>query len=77
MEKINLSDKEELMEFNGKIKEKLPNAMFKVKLENGIEILAQASGKMRKFKIWIAPGDSVIVEMTPYDLTKGRITKRL
>ena len=72
-----MSDKEELMEFNGKVKEKLPNAMFKVELENGIEILAQASGKMRKFKIWVTPGDSVVVEMTPYDLTKGRITKRL
>ena len=51
--------------------------MFKVQLENGIEILAMASGKLRKFKIWIAVGDRVTVEMTPYDLTKGRIIKRL
>lgn len=72
-----MSDKEELMEFEGLVIDKLPNAMFKVKLDNGFEILAQASGKMRKFKIWIGIGDKVIVEMTPYDLTKGRIKKRL
>lgn len=72
-----MSDKEELMEFEGLVIDKLPNAMFKVKLDNGFEILAQASGKMRKFKIWIGVGDKVIVEMTPYDLTKGRIKKRL
>lgn len=72
-----MSDKEELLELNGKVTEKLPNAMFKVQLENGIEILAMASGKLRKFKIWIAVGDRVTVEMTPYDLTKGRIIKRL
>lgn len=71
-----MSDKEELLEFEGIVTEKLPNAMFKVKLENDIEILAQASGKMRKFRIWVAVGDKVSVEMTPYDLTKGRITKR-
>lgn len=71
-----MSDKEELLEFKGIVLEKLPNAMFKVKLENDIEILAQVSGKMRKFKIWVAPGDRVAVEMTPYDLTKGRIIKR-
>lgn len=72
-----MSDKEELMEFEGLVIDKLPNAMFKVKLNNGFEILAQASGKMRKFKIWVAVGDKVIVEMTPYDLTKGRIKRRL
>lgn len=72
-----MSDKEELMEFEGLVIDKLPNAMFKVKLDNGFEILAQASGKMRKFKIWVGVGDKVIVEMTPYDLTKGRIKKRL
>lgn len=72
-----MSDKEELMEFEGLVIDKLPNAMFKVKLVNGFEILAQASGKMRKFKIWVAVGDKVIVEMTPYDLTKGRIKRRL
>lgn len=71
-----MSDKEELLEFEGIVTEKLPNAMFKVKLENDIEILAQASGKMRKFRIWVAVGDKVSVEMTPYDLTKGRIIKR-
>ena len=71
-----MSDKEELLEFEGIVTEKLPNAMFKVKLENDIEILAQASGKMRKFRIWVAVGDKVSVEMTPYDLTKGRIVKR-
>lgn len=72
-----MTEKEELLELNGEVIEKLPNAMFKVKLENGIEILAMASGKIRKFKIWITVGDKVVVEMTPYDLTKGRITKRL
>ena len=72
-----MSEKEELLEFKGKVIEKLPNAMFKVILENNIEILTQASGKMRKFKIWISPGDDVLVEMTPYDLSKGRIIKRL
>ena len=72
-----MSDKEELLELSGEVIEKLPNTMFKVKLENEIEILAMASGKLRKFKIWITVGDKVIVEMTPYDLTKGRIIKRL
>lgn len=72
-----MSDKEELLELSGEVIEKLPNTMFKVKLENGIEILAMASGKLRKFKIWITVGDKVIVEMTPYDLTRGRIIKRL
>ena len=55
----------------------MPNAMFKVKLENGHEILAHISGKIRKNFIRILPGDRVKVEMTPYDLTKGRITFRL
>ena len=55
----------------------MPNAMFKVKLENGHEILAHISGKIRKNFIRILPGDKVKVEMTPYDLTKGRITFRL
>lgn len=70
-------DKEELLELNGEVIDKLPNAMFKVKLENEVIILAMASGKLRKFKIWITIGDKVVVEMTPYDLTKGRIIKRL
>ena len=61
----------------GTILESMPNAMFRVKLENGHEILAHISGKIRKNFIRILPGDKVKVEMTPYDLTKGRITFRL
>ena len=68
--------KEDLMEFNGTVKELLPNAMFRVELENGHEILAHTSGKMRKNRIRVLAGDKVQVEMTPYDLTKGRITFR-
>ena len=68
--------KEDLMEFNGEVVELLPNAMFRVKLENDHEILAHTSGKMRKNRIRILVGDSVTVEMTPYDLTKGRINFR-
>lgn len=60
----------------GKIIESLPNAMFKVELENGHEVLAHISGKMRRHYIRILPGDKVQVEMTPYDLTRGRITYR-
>ena len=54
----------------------IPNAMFKVKTDSGHEILAQLSGKMRKYYIRIVPGDSVLVEVSPYDLTRGRITYR-
>ncbi|MEQ8388462.1 MAG: translation initiation factor IF-1 [Alphaproteobacteria bacterium] len=68
--------KEELLEFSGEVLELLPNAMFRVKLENGHEILAHTSGKMRKNRIRVLAGDKVTVEMTPYDLTKGRITYR-
>jgi translation initiation factor IF-1 len=68
--------KEELMEFSGIVEEVLPNAMFRVKLENDHEVLAHTAGKMRKFRIRILAGDKVIVEMTPYDLTKGRIIFR-
>ena len=68
--------KEELIEFQGIVLELLPNAMFKVKLENEHEILAHSSGKMRKNRIRVLVGDRVTVEMTPYDLTKGRITFR-
>ena len=68
--------KEELLEFTGEVIEKLPNAMFRVKLENGVEILAHTAGKMRKFRIRVMVGDKVDIEMTPYDLTKGRITFR-
>ena len=68
--------KEELIEFQGVVLELLPNAMFKVKLENDHEILAHSSGKMRKNRIRVLAGDKVTVAMTPYDLTKGRITFR-
>lgn len=68
--------KEELLEFEGKVMEILPNAMFRVKLENGHEIIAHTSGKMRKNRIRVLLGDAVTVEMTPYDLTKGRVVKR-
>lgn len=68
--------KEELLEFKGEVIEKLPNAMFKVKLENGHEILAHTAGKMRKFRIRVMVGDVVNIEMTPYDLSKGRISYR-
>ncbi|MDX9979010.1 MAG: translation initiation factor IF-1 [Lentisphaeria bacterium] len=60
----------------GTVQELLPNTMFRVKLENGPEILAHISGKMRLHFIRILPGDKVVVEMSPYDLTKGRITYR-
>lgn len=66
----------EVIELTGTITETLPNANFKVKLENGHEVLAHIAGKMRKHYIKIVPGDTVTVEMTPYDLTKGRITYR-
>ena len=68
--------KEELMEFNGIVKELLPNAMFRVLLDNNHESIAHTAGKMRKFRIRVLAGDRVTVEMTPYDLTKGRITFR-
>ena len=69
--------KEEMLEFNGTLTELLPNAMFRVKLENNHEILAHTSGKLRKNRIRVLTGDKVLVEVTPYDLTKGRITFRL
>tara|TARA_Y100001936_G_C15420515_1_gene334304 strand:- start:220 stop:438 length:219 start_codon:yes stop_codon:yes gene_type:complete len=68
--------KEELLEMSGLVEEILPNAMFRVKLENDHEVLAHTSGKMRKNRIRVLAGDKVLVEMTPYDLTKGRITFR-
>ena len=68
--------KEEMIEFKGKVTELLPNATFRVKLENDHEILAHSSGKMRKNRIRVLAGDKVTVEMTPYDLTKGRIKFR-
>lgn len=68
--------KEEPIEFAGTVTEVLPNAMFRVTLENEHEVLAHTSGKMRKNRIRVLAGDKVTVEMTPYDLTKGRITYR-
>ena len=68
--------KETVIEIDGEIKETLPNAMFKVVLENGHEVLAHISGKMRMHYIKILPGDTVKLELSPYDLTKGRITYR-
>lgn len=68
--------KEELLEFKGVVEEVLPNTMFRVKLENGHQVLAHASGSMRKNRIRVLAGDKVIVEMTPYDLSKGRIKFR-
>lgn len=68
--------KSDLIKLDGIISEALSNAMFKVKLENGHEILATISGKMRMHYIRILPGDKVAVEISPYDLTRGRITFR-
>ena len=65
-----------MMEMEGEVVEVLPNAMFKVKLENGHEVLAHISGRMRKHFIRILTGDKVTLEMTPYDLSKGRIVYR-
>ena len=68
--------KEDVIEIEGIVVEKLPNAMFKVELENGHQVLAHISGKLRKNFIRILPGDKVTMEISPYDLTKGRITWR-
>ncbi|MCX6518636.1 MAG: translation initiation factor IF-1 [Actinobacteria bacterium] len=68
--------KEDAIVFEGTILESLPNAMFRVELENGHNVLAHISGKMRMHYIRILPGDKVQVELTPYDLTRGRITYR-
>ena len=68
--------KEESIEVQGKVVETLPNAMFRVELENGHQVLAHISGKMRKHFIRILPGDRVRVELSPYDLTRGRIVYR-
>lgn len=69
--------KQGVIEFEGTIKESLPNAMFRVELDNGHKVLAHISGKIRKNFIKILPGDRVKVELTPYDLTRGRITYRV
>ncbi len=68
--------KQDLLEFKGKVKTLLKNAMFEVELENGHTITAHASGKLRKKRIRVLQGDNVTVEVTPYDLTKGRIIFR-
>lgn len=68
--------KEELIEFEGTVDEVLPDTRFRVTLENGVHVIAYASGKMRKFRIRILAGDKVSVEMSPYDLTKARISFR-
>lgn len=68
--------KEEAIEVQGKVIEPLPNAMFRVELENGHQVLAHISGKMRMHFIRILPGDTVTVELSPYDLTRGRIVYR-
>lgn len=68
--------KEEAIEVEGTVVEPLPNAMFRVELENGHNVLAHISGKMRMHYIKILPGDSVTVELSPYDLTRGRIVYR-
>jgi translation initiation factor IF-1 len=69
-------EKEDIIEIQGSVLETLPNAMFRVQLDNGHKILAHISGKMRMHFIRILPGDKVTVEMSPYDLTRGRITYR-
>ena len=71
-----MSEKEDLMTFDGIVQELLPNAMFRVKLDNDHIVLAHSSGNMRKNRIRVLEGDKVTVEMTPYDLTKGRIIFR-
>jgi len=68
--------KEDLIEFNGKVLELLPNATFRVELQNGHQIIAYTSGRMRKNRIKVLTGDIVTVEITPYDLSKGRVVKR-
>jgi len=72
----NIQASKQTIEFKGVIDELLPGATFKVTLENGAQIIAHLAGKMRMYKIRLAVGDEVKVEMTPYDLTKGRITLR-
>ncbi|MFC3653548.1 translation initiation factor IF-1 [Dyella humi] len=69
--------KDDVIEMDGKVIETLPNTMFRVQLENGHVVIAHISGRMRKHYIRILTGDKVKVEMTPYDLTKGRITYRV
>jgi translation initiation factor IF-1 len=72
-----MAAQKEVIKLTGKVLEALPNAQFRVELENGHTIIAHVSGKMRKYYIRLIPGDKVEVELTPYDLTKGRISFRL
>ena len=72
-----MANLKEVIKLQGKVVEALPNTQFKVELENGHNIIAHISGKMRKHYIKLIPGDKVEVELTPYDLSKGRITFRL
>ncbi|MBS3973661.1 MAG: translation initiation factor IF-1 [Actinobacteria bacterium] len=71
-----MAKREESIEMEGTVSEPLPNAMFRVELDNGHKVLAHISGKMRMHYIRILPGDRVVVELSPYDLTRGRITYR-
>ena len=71
-----MAKKEEAIQVRAKVKETLPNAMFRVELDNGHKVLAHISGKMRKYFIRILPGDDVLVELSPYDLGRGRIIYR-
>jgi translation initiation factor IF-1 len=71
-----VAEKEEAIQVEGTVTEALPNTTFRVELENGHEVLAHISGKMRMHYIRILPGDRVVVELSPYDLTRGRITYR-
>ncbi|MFZ1654224.1 MAG: translation initiation factor IF-1 [Candidatus Moraniibacteriota bacterium] len=72
-----MGNNKELIRFEGEVIESLPSTTFKVRLDNGHEVLAHISGKMRVHYIRLLPGDRVIVDMSPYDLTKGRIVQRL
>ena len=71
-----MTKRDDAIELEGTVSEPLPNAMFRVELENGHKVLAHISGKMRMHYIRILPGDKVVVELSPYDLTRGRITYR-
>ena len=71
-----MSKREDAIELEGTVVEPLPNAMFKVELENGHTVLAHISGQIRMHYIRILPGDKVVIELSPYDLTRGRITYR-
>jgi len=72
----NMKQKDDIVKVEGIVRETLPNAMFRVELEGGHEVLGHVSGKMRMNYIRILPGDKVLLELSPYDLTRGRITRR-